>query len=84
MNKKYLRIWLRQHKFEVWGLNYKLGGQFDQILKALQGWGFNWTWNYLINKIRIQLLNVRSSRGKLKIAILKKTGAVSTVHHLLP
>jgi hypothetical protein len=29
-DKKYLRIGLRQHKFEVWGLNYKFGGQFDQ------------------------------------------------------
>ena len=24
MNKKYLRIQLKHHKFEVWGLNYKL------------------------------------------------------------
>jgi hypothetical protein len=30
MNKKYLRIKLRQHKFEIWGLNYKFKGQFGK------------------------------------------------------
>jgi hypothetical protein len=30
MNKKYLRIELKQHKFKVWGLNYKFEGEFGK------------------------------------------------------
>ena len=42
MNKKYLRIELRQHKFEVWGLNYKFEGEFGKKkVKELEVWGLN-------------------------------------------
>jgi hypothetical protein len=41
MNKKYLRIESRPHKFKVWGLNYKFGGQFDQTLEEWEVWRLN-------------------------------------------